>query len=247
MAAPFDTPFDANDELGLASTCVANCRRKTRSVLYCIVSGISCLIIGDWLRPVGPFFIPLALILFFAGACFSLTALFYGVDYLFKFRRIKQGLISIISDMIFNLLWLLFVTAALCLPSIHYGSPIFPYMKDVADAKQIGLTLLVYANENNGNYPSDLNAFAKTNDPVVPKEIKRLLYQKNGKQLRWTLTPGLTTNDASNTILLQSAEKFKKGSQEYLIVYTVGNSAEAVKNPDENIVILNGKPLLRNK
>jgi hypothetical protein len=242
MATPFDTPFDANDELGMASTCVANCRQKTRHALYCVIAAISCFIIGGLFRPVEWFFVSLALLLPLPGIYFAINVFFHGVDYFLKFRHIKQGRFSVISDTVFNVLWLLLIAAAFIVPSISVGPQPAPHMRTVAEIRQAGTMLFYYANEHDGKYPDEFADFIKT-----AVTDKRLFYKRDGKQLRWILTPGLPTNDIPNTIVLQSAERIKMNNQEYLIVYTVGNRAEDIKNPDENIVIISGKPMLREK
>ena len=250
MAALFDSPFNATDEISLASACAAHCRRRTRQAFYCIVAGILCLILGGTFRLTELILVPFALMLFFANFCFALIAFCHGTEYLLKFRRLKQGMFSVVSDMVFNTLCLLFMAAAFLIPSIHYGGPPM-LLPAIDDAKKSGLLLSAYANDHNGKYPDNLETFIKTELPKTdlasPKGIKLLFYQKDGKQLRWILTPGLTTADHSNIILLQSAERIKADKREYLVVYTVGNSAEAIKNPEENIILINGKPALREK
>jgi hypothetical protein len=252
MAAPFDTPFDANDDTSLSQKYATDCRRRSLRMLLCIITFFSCAILANRIIPTGfinQFLGFLIIGLLIASICYAVGTIISGTIWLIGYRS-KQTALSAISGWLLGLSWLLLIAYSFFVPAIGHHN-ISKQMRqlnvELADAKQIGLTLFVYANENNGNYPSDLNAFANTNDPVVPKEIKRLLYQKNGKQLRWALTPGLTTNDPSNTILLQSTEKFKEGSREALIVYTVGNSVEVIKNPDQDIIIINGKPTLRQK
>jgi hypothetical protein len=239
---PMATLFDTNDEINLASVCVANCRQKTRCTLYCAIAVISCLIIGGLCKSVEWLFVSLALFLPLPGIYFAIGAFFHGVDYFLKFRHIKQGWFSIIGDTAFNVLWLLLIAAAFAVPSISGGAKPALHMRTVADINHAGVMLSAYANEHDGKYPDDLAGFIKT-------EVtdRRLFYKKDGRQLRWILTPGLTTNSPSRTVLLQSVEKVKADNSEYLIVYTIGNSAEAIKNPGRNIVIFNGKPMLREK
>lgn len=246
MAPPVDNPFDVTDEVVLAQECVVNCRRKFRYVLYSIlivvvaasasIEGLSSLIV---------------IVTLIASVVFAVSAILHGVDYWLKFRRTGQGLLSVTCRMIFCVFWLLLIAAAFLIPVIGYGLSSPPLMKDTAEIREAGIMLFTHANENNGKYPDDLEVFIKTElskaNRKDAKTIKRLFYKKGGKQPRWILTSGLTTNDSSDTIVLQSAEKFEYKDGEYLIVYTCGNSAFAMRNPDQEIIVIDGKPVVRRK
>jgi hypothetical protein len=243
VPVPFDSPFDANDEVSLAQQCVANCRRKTRCGLYCGTAGFSCLIAGGLFRSAEGILILPCLMLLLTGACFALAGFFYGMDYLFKFRRSGQGLFSVVSDTAFNAAYLLLVVIGFCLPSIHYGGhPMPSYIRDTDAARQIGLMLNVHAHNHHGKYPDDLDLFAKADNPAVFKESRFLFYQKDGKQLRWILTLGLTTDDNPNIILLRSALTDQEGD---MTVYTIGHTAAYLKEPEKSIRVIDGKPMLR--
>ncbi|MDR1190245.1 MAG: hypothetical protein LBK60_01095 [Verrucomicrobiales bacterium] len=179
----------------------------------------------------------------FAGA-----TVIHGMDYLLKYRRSRQGLFSILCRTIFGVLWIILFFSALLIPATGPGLHPHKHMVDVSNAKQLGFRLFVHANDNNGKYPDDLAAFIKTEftkKELASSEIKRLLYQKDGKQLRWILTPKLTTSDSSNVILLRSTEKFGNGKHEGLVYFTLGMEAGFIKDPDRQIITVSGTPMFR--
>ncbi|MDR1145646.1 MAG: hypothetical protein LBK71_05865 [Verrucomicrobiales bacterium] len=244
--------FDADDtayEIVRARECVANCQRRTLHALLCVLGAVSGLALAGVCKAVAWLAIPIFLTLPIVSALFSIAAIFHGADYLLKYRHAKQGALPVIGRMIFNSLLLSLIAIAFLAPSISCGPQPALYVNELSNIREAGLTLFAYASDHDGKYPDDLAAVFKTADAErwFPGEARHLFYKKDGRQFRWQLTPGLTTNDAPDTILLQSIEKIQTDHHEYLMIYTVGNKAEAIKNPDKDIILINGKPALREK
>lgn len=111
--------------------------------------------------------------------------------------------------------------AGLAIPAISGALDAAKQTKEVADIRMVGIALYAYATEHDGKYPDSLETLAQGKDIDETQ-----LYKKDSRELRWVLTPGLSTADDENTILLQSADTMGKGKKKGRAVYRVGNTAQ---------------------
>jgi len=128
----------------------------------------------------------------------------------------------------------LILLLAVTLPGIRKAYDSAKQVESFSYAKQLGMVLFACANDNNGEYPNDLEALLKNGDLTDPK----LIYKAGTQKLLWKLTPNLSTND-KGTILFQSVDTTKYHDKEHKIVYVIGDSIMDV-SPDQ-IIDANGK------
>jgi hypothetical protein len=96
----------------------------------------------------------------------------------------------------------------------------------LADGHQIGLALIAQAEKHDGHFPDNLDTLAKdTAFASGETEKSRILYWKNSRTYRWTLTPGLTTASPPGTVLLESLNTYPHGKTEVTITVTTDGTA----------------------
>jgi hypothetical protein len=128
------------------------------------------------------------------------------------------GITTVLFPLIAGLL------AGLAVPAISAALDNAKMTKEVSDIRQVGIHLFAYANEHDGKYPDSLEVL--TGDGGMSEEDQvKLLYKKDSTELRWILTPGLSTASPEETILLQSTETMGKGRKKGHAIYTIGNVA----------------------
>jgi type II secretory pathway pseudopilin PulG len=169
---------------------------------------------------------------FCLGILAGLPALVCGTISLCRLKQYpaRKNQVMALITLCLSLVSIFFTTAflaGLLVPGINGALTAAKQTRNVADAKQIGLMLLEYANEHNGKYPDSFEVFiADTLKDEDGEKREILFYQPGTRELRWKYTPGLTTDNDPETVLLESNDPALKGKT----TYTIGHTAEFIKN-----------------
>jgi hypothetical protein len=104
------------------------------------------------------------------------------------------------------------ILAALAVPAFNNIQEKAQQMKSSSNARQILMVCRVYAADNDGLFPPDLETLVP--DYLVDESVLQTEPpSEDGEAVGFTYTPGLTETDSSSTILLKSKLTFEDGKK----------------------------------